>query len=248
MEKQIKPGEVIADVTKFDDHIKLIVPRYAELHEAVIRSIPPDLPQDLKILELGCGTGELTRKLCQRFPQAHITAVDYSVRMLEVAREKLQPYCGRVHWVEGDFAHTEFPPNCDVVISTLAIHHLTDPQKLALFRKIHKTLKREGWFVNGDVVLFESDRHTFLHDQVRGEHAAAQGLELHALDAETHSGAGDNLSTLQAQLSLLEVAGFYAIDVIWKYYQFVVYGGFKHCPQSEAEEQRRQAAAALPDF
>lgn len=243
---KIKPGEVVADVQKFDDHIKLIVPRYEELHDAVIRSIPPDLSQELQIFELGCGTGELTRKLCQRFPEAHITAMDYSVRMLEVAREKLQPYCGRIRWVEGDFAHADFPQACDVVISTLAIHHLTDPQKLELFRKIHKTLKKEGWFVNGDVVLFESDRHTFLHDQVRGEHATASGIALNALDAETHSGTGDNLSTLKTQLALLEIAGFHSIDVIWKYYQFVVYGGFKHCPSSEAE--RRQASATLPDF
>jgi trans-aconitate methyltransferase len=243
---EIKPGEVIADVTQFDEHIKLIVPRYEELHDAVIRSIPPDLPEDLQILELGCGTGALTQKLCRRFPKAHITAIDYSIRMLELAREKLSPYCGRVRWVEGDFAHTRFPTRCDVVISTLAIHHLTDPQKLELFRKIHKALRKEGWFVNGDVVLFESNRHTFLHDQVRAEHASTQGVELNALDAETQSGSGDNLSTLKTQLALLEIAGFHSIDVIWKYYQFVVYGGFKYCLLSDDEEPR--PPAALPDF
>ncbi|MCS7274315.1 MAG: class I SAM-dependent methyltransferase [Candidatus Bipolaricaulota bacterium] len=241
---EIKPGEVVADVTRFDEHIKLIVPRYEEMHDAVIRSIPPDLPEDLKILELGCGTGELTKKLCQRFPKAQITAIDYSIRMLEVAREKLSPYCGRIRWIEGDFAHTDFPSGCDVVISTLAIHHLTDPQKLELFRKIHKALKTEGWFVNGDVVLFESDRHAFLHDQVRAEHALTHGVALHTLDAETHSGSGDNLSTLKTQLALLEIAGFHSIDVIWKYYQFVVYGGFKYCLPNDHE----RPPLALPDF
>jgi tRNA (cmo5U34)-methyltransferase len=82
--EQIKPGEVVPDATQFDEHIKLIVPRYEELHEAVLRSIPQDLPESLQILELGCGTGELTKKaLCERFPQgAHIIAIDYSSRML----------------------------------------------------------------------------------------------------------------------------------------------------------------------
>ncbi len=242
---EIKPGEVVPDVTQFDDHIRLIVPRYDELHDAVLRSIPPDLPEDLTILELGCGTGELTKKLCQRYPTAHILALDYSPRMLALCHEKLQGFGGRVQLIEGDFARTDFPHDCDVVISTLAIHHLTDPQKLELFQKIYRALKREGWFVNGDVVLFESSRHTFLQDQVRREHASAQGIEITALDAETHSGTGDNLSTLKTQLNLLEVAGFHSIDVIWKYYQFVVYGGFKRCPDPD---QKRQAASTLPDF
>lgn len=244
---QIKPGEVVPDVTRFDEHIRLIVPRYEELHDAVLRSIPPDLPEDLQILELGCGTGELTKRLCERFPKARIIALDYSARMLAVCREKLKEFGDRVQLIEGDFATVPFPPGCDVVISTLAIHHLTDPQKLELFQKIHTALKREGWFVNGDVVLFESSRHTFLQDQVRQEHAAALGVDINALDAETHSGTGDNLSTLKIQLNLLEIAGFHAIDVIWKYYQFVVYGGFKRCPNDD-DNERRQAASALPDF
>ncbi len=247
MTQHIKPGEVVSDVKQFDDHIKLIVPRYEELHDAVLRSIPPDLPENLKILELGCGTGELTKKLCERYPKAHIIGIDYSPRMLALCQEKLKRFQGRVQLIEGDFAHADLPSACDVVISTLAIHHLTDPQKLELFRKIHGALKREGWFVNGDVVLFESPRHLFLQDQVRSEHATAHGVDLSALDAETHAGSGDNLSTLKTQLNLLEIAGFHSIDVIWKYYQFVVYGGFKYCPEDE-ERARRRAASALPDF
>jgi ubiquinone/menaquinone biosynthesis C-methylase UbiE len=239
---EIKPGEVVPDVTQFDDHIRLIVPRYEELHDAVLRSIPPDLPENLKILELGCGTGELTKKLCQRYPKARIIGLDYSPRMLSVCQEKLKQFGKRVQLIEGDFSQTALPHDCDVVISTLAIHHLTDPHKLELFQKIYRALTDAGWFVNGDVVLFESSRHTFLHDQVRREHAAALGLDIAALDAKTHSGTGDNLSTLKTQLQLLEIAGFEGIDVIWKYYQFAVYGGFKR------SGAHARAAAALPDF
>ncbi len=244
--EQMKPGEVVPDVTQFDAHIRLLVPRYEELHEAVLRSIPPDLPEHLQILELGCGTGELTKKLCERFPNAHIVAIDYSPRMLALCREKLAPFASRVQLIEGDFATTPFPSDCDVVISTLAIHHLTDPQKLELFKKIYAALKRGGWFVNGDVVLFESSRHAFLHEQVRAEHAHQSGLDLATLDAETYAGSGDHLSTLQTQLHLLEIAGFHAIDVIWKYYQVAVYGGFKRCPQDDP--QPRRPTSALPDF
>jgi trans-aconitate methyltransferase len=242
--RTIKPGEVVADTKQFDIHIKKIVPRYDELHEAVLRSIPPDLSHKIKILELGCGTGELTRKVLDRFPQAYVVAVDYSARMLSEAQRKLKRYGNRLDLKRGDFAKVKFPEDLDVVISTLAIHHLTDPQKLELFKKIFQHLRCESWFANGDVTLFESNRHALLPLQIREEEAVSQGYKLNVLDEETASGSGDFPSPLKTQLNLLEIAGFQKIDVIWKYYQFAVYGGFKHCePKEEVEYD-----VSMPDF
>jgi malonyl-CoA O-methyltransferase len=42
-----------------------------------------------RILELGCGTGILTEKLCIRFPNASITAIDISPSMIEICRGKI---------------------------------------------------------------------------------------------------------------------------------------------------------------
>jgi len=242
--RAIKPGEVVADTKEFDTHIKKIVPRYDELHEAVLRSIPPDLSGKPKILELGCGTGEFTRKVLDHYPKARVIGVDYSSRMLAEAHKKLDRYGHRLDLRRGNFAQVDFPNDLDVVISTLAIHHLTDPQKLELFKKIYHHLQCEGWFANGDVTLFESNRHALLPLQVRQEQAAAAGYELNILDEETASGSGDYPTTLKTQLNLLEIAGFQKIDVIWKFYQFAVYGGFKHCePKEEVEYD-----VSMPDF
>lgn len=43
------------------------------------------------ILEIGCGTGNYTKMLMQRFPTADITAIDFSAEMISVAAEKLRP-------------------------------------------------------------------------------------------------------------------------------------------------------------
>jgi malonyl-CoA O-methyltransferase len=59
--------------------------------------------QPLNILEIGCGTGYVTGLLLERFPQAHITAMDISAEMLEVASGKYDGlYPGRVKWVQAD--------------------------------------------------------------------------------------------------------------------------------------------------
>ncbi|MDF1613796.1 alpha/beta fold hydrolase [Desulfurivibrio dismutans] len=49
--------------------------------------LPPD-PAARAVLELGCGTGNWTRRLLDNFPHAHITALDFSEAMLRQTREK----------------------------------------------------------------------------------------------------------------------------------------------------------------
>jgi trans-aconitate 2-methyltransferase len=46
--------------------------------------------QDLKVVDLGCGTGELTRALAEKLPGSHVTGLDSSPQMLE----KAAPFSG----------------------------------------------------------------------------------------------------------------------------------------------------------
>ena len=51
----------------------------------------PSTFQPARILELGCGTGNLTRVLRDRYPTSEITVVDFSPEMLTLTQEKLGP-------------------------------------------------------------------------------------------------------------------------------------------------------------
>ena len=53
-----------------------------------------------RVLDLACGTGELTAALAARFPSAEITGLDLTPAMLELARRKDVP--GRIRFVAGD--------------------------------------------------------------------------------------------------------------------------------------------------
>ena len=65
--------------------------QYASVQKEVavrlIDSIQPHLFQN--ILEIGCGTGNYTEMLQERFPSADITAIDFSSEMISVAARKL---------------------------------------------------------------------------------------------------------------------------------------------------------------
>jgi malonyl-CoA O-methyltransferase len=68
-----------------------------------------------RILEIGCGTGEYTRCLADRYRNAEITAVDISETMLNVARKKLGDR--NIRFVVGDAEDIEIDGKYDLITS-----------------------------------------------------------------------------------------------------------------------------------
>jgi tRNA (cmo5U34)-methyltransferase len=128
---------------KPDNYLELIrseVPRYDELQEQAIAAIPTT-PE--RVLELGMGTGETTRRLIEAYPDAWVIGLDASADMVFRARE---------NYDDVQLARMEDPlPEgpWDLVIGVLSIHHLRPEQKQNLFRQVREQARA---FVIGDIV------------------------------------------------------------------------------------------------
>lgn len=94
------------------------------------------------ILDLGCGTGLLTRELA--VDDRHVIGVDPAAAMLAYARR--QPDAERVKWVEGD-ASALGTPDADLVLMTgnVAQVFLADGEWMATLRAIHAALRPGGY-------------------------------------------------------------------------------------------------------
>src|ERR1700742_4393340 len=128
---------------KPDGYLEMIredIPRYDELQDAAIAAIP-FAPE--RVLELGMGTGETTRRLIEAHPGAWVIGLDGSPDMVFRAREVYD---------DVQLARIEDPlPDgpWDLVIGVLSIHHLTSEQKQNLFRRVREQARA---LVIGDVV------------------------------------------------------------------------------------------------
>ena len=73
------------------------------------------------VVDLGCGAGNVTRMLADRWPQAKIVGVDNSTAMLAVARASTagEPRC---EWIDADLAAWAPDRPVDVVFSNAALH------------------------------------------------------------------------------------------------------------------------------
>ena len=101
------------------------------------------------VLELGIGTGETALRVLARHPGARWTGIDASEAMLARARERLPDAELRLSRLEDPLPEGPF----DLVVSTLAVHHLGGAGKRDLFARVAGVLRPGGRFVLGDVVV-----------------------------------------------------------------------------------------------
>ena len=101
-------------------HFDLMADQYDELfvthmhdyditHEMVLTMLPLPRESALRVLELGTGTGNLTQKLLDLFPQSTLVGYDVSAEMLARARAKLARAGTRVQLHQGDISQIAFP-------------------------------------------------------------------------------------------------------------------------------------------
>lgn len=128
------------DPETYLEMIRAEVPRFDELQDAAIAAIPSP---PTRVLELGIGTGETSRRLLAAHPDAEITGLDSSPEMVFRAREL---------GIDVRLARMEDPlPDgpWDLVIAVLSVHHLRTEQKRDLFRRVRE---QSSALVLGDVV------------------------------------------------------------------------------------------------
>jgi ubiquinone/menaquinone biosynthesis C-methylase UbiE len=96
-----------------------------------------------RVLDVGCGTGYLTRLMVPLVaPGGHITGVDPSPPMIDHARRHAPAACT---YVVGEGQTLDLPDACfDVVVSSLALHHIPGPARAAAVGEMFRVLRPGG--------------------------------------------------------------------------------------------------------
>src|SRR6201995_132987 len=145
--------------------IRAEVPGYDELQDAAIAATP-FAPE--RVLELGMGTGETTRRLIEAYPDAWVVGLDSSPDMV---------FHLRGMYDDVQLARIEDPlPDgpWDLVIGVLSIHHLQAEQKKELFRRVREQSRA---LVIGDVVQTDAPPVTPIEEGYDFPEAAADLAE-----------------------------------------------------------------------
>ena len=209
----------------YDRQRKQLIPCFEDFYGIALSMIKP-VSERPTVLDIGAGTGLFSSFLLGKIPDARLTLIDISEKMLNVAKERFQDVSG-VEYIVGDYTHYDSFQEYDIIISALSIHHLSDQQKYELYKQCYSMLKPNGLFINADQVL----GNTQYTDSLFKKHWKS-GVENSGLSQEEISSAYERIkldkeATLSQQLSWLRDIGFSDVDCVYKYYHFAVMLGRK---------------------
>ena len=212
----------------YDALRRLLIPRFDDFYEAALTLLGDAAGKAPRVLDLGAGTGLLSARVLERFPEARLTLIDLSEGMLGMARRRFEDAPeGQVTLTVGDYATMDLSGPFDAVISALSIHHLEDGAKRALFSHVFRALRPGGVFVNADQIAGPTLSRDALYRALWLRAVRAAGVPESDLDAARERMTHDRLAPLAAQLDWLAEAGFAEIDCGYKHWSFVVYAGVR---------------------
>src|SRR5579862_1031512 len=100
-------------------------------------------PGGARVLDLACGTGQLTRAAAAAIPRARVTGVDASARMIALAREQSGSRAAGVEYSVGDMARLGFATaSVDAITAGYAFRNAPDHR--AALREAARVLRPAG--------------------------------------------------------------------------------------------------------
>ncbi len=119
-----------------------------------MRMILADLPVDARVLCVGVGTGSELIYLAQEFPQWHFTAVEPSLPMLNICRQKAEEsgIASRCVFHEGYLDSLPDSDHFDAATSILVSHFIVNLEERSnFFSGIATRLRPGALFINADL-------------------------------------------------------------------------------------------------
>jgi tRNA (cmo5U34)-methyltransferase len=199
----------------YDDFIRRAVPRYEEMSARLVDYLPTTAH---RVLELGCGTGNLSLRLAHRYPAAHLTLVDASAEMIATTRARLaaaHPHVDATFVTDRFEQLTLAPASFDVVTSSISLHHVVD--KAPVYASMFAALAPGGTFRFSDQLGGSATNHG--HNWRRWlEHCREPGncSEDDVRSLLDHAAAHDHYTPLAEQFRLLAASGFCDLDCVWR--------------------------------
>ena len=127
-------------------------------YSALISNFTENLPINFNpkfILDLGCGNGNVTAQVLEKFPNAQYTLIDASEEMLNICKNRFEGY--NIDYVASYFQDFDFGEHqYNFIVAGFSLHHCISEDKRNLFTKIYKSLKQGGIFSCSDLMIDRS--------------------------------------------------------------------------------------------
>ena len=195
-----------------------------------------------RFFDLGCGDGILAAAVLGEYPAAQGVLVDFSMPMLEQARQQLKDYDDQIVYENLDYGDPAWSKQMrayapfDTAVSGYSIHHQPDGRKREVYGEIFSLLEPGGWFINIEHVssvaqlnidLFE-DHYVAARFAMEQREGGTRTLAEIAHEYKNRPDKAANiLAPVELQCDWLREIGYEEVDCYFRIYELAVFAGRK---------------------
>ncbi|NMP38084.1 MAG: methyltransferase domain-containing protein [Clostridiales bacterium] len=189
----------------YDEHMLCEVEGCREGYKLMAQLVPSGAHS---LLDLGCGTGLELDEIFSVMPDIDVTGIDLTQEMLDRLLAKHPERS--LHLICASYFDTQLGESMyDCAVSFQTMHHFSHASKTALYKKIFRSLKENGIYIECDYMVEEQSEEDFWYsenERIRRE----QNIPA---DAFYHY---DTPCTVSNQISMLLEAGFTRAEKVFR--------------------------------
>lgn len=186
-----------ARIDGYDEHMLNDVEGCRNGYIKMAQLVPSDTR---KLLDLGCGTGLELSEIFSALPDVKVTGIDLCGEMLDRLKSKFPDKS--ITLINGDYFSVPFGEGrFDCAVSFQTMHHFPKEKKSELYRKIYKSLKNGGVYIECDYMVesqAQEDLYFSENDRLRKENGIPDSVLCHY----------DTPCTVSNQIKLFLDSGF----------------------------------------
>jgi len=236
MNEQAKKS-IQEEIELLENLFEFIIPKYREAHDIIVSMLDFDGTQEIRIADLGCGFGELSRRLLEMLPTAIVFGIDNNMDILQRTRKKLKDFADRFLVYERDLNSNAWFHDLgplDAVVSSFTLDYLELDRHKALLSEVFEMLNPQGRFVSCEFFKAVDNRvNRVFHDveiqyiQNALKKGSVSQEQIEQLTKSTILRQDHHLCTIETKIDWLRAAGFDKIEIPWKFLNLAVVSAVK---------------------
>ncbi len=174
--------------------------------------------QDIKILEIGVGEGDLTAYILRYNPTLTISCLDISQEMIDSSKKLLAAYLDRIRFIQADAVDylKDCPVTYDLIVSAWTIHNFSWEDKISFLKATFSSLHVWGSFLLMDKIYPDSCEvsHELLHTQINRFKYLPTALAEEIISHEHQDFLDTYRMDVSATIDILKDIGFQNIELL----------------------------------
>ena len=176
---------------------------WKDCYQWIARMVPEETQT---LLDIGCGTGLELDEIFRLRPNLEVTGIDLEQVMLDRLRKKHGHR--NLRCIQGDYFQVPFGEDCfDAAVSFETLHHFKPEDKLVVFRKLCRSLKPGGCYLEVDYIAESEEMEEYLFAE------CARRRKKWGIPEDTFVHF-DTPLTLEHEMELLRKAGFGKVECL----------------------------------